>query len=298
MEDAAAIAALINTHNRRLWGEDSVTAGIVEHWFSIPDLDRERDFAVAEAEDGSLVAYGDVTSGGEARRRFHLDLRLLPTATHEVGMALLARLESRARERAADDALARGFFAAPDRPMRRVYTTSGYRLVRHSLRMDRSLADEVEAPAWPEGLAVRTADRDNLEPVWRAVQEGFADHWEHEDEPFERFVHWAEMPDQDLTLWFLAMDGDDIAGACLCDPYESGTPGAGHVASLSVRPPWRRRGLALALLRHAFTELRERGRTRVSLGVDAENTTGAVRLYERAGMKMTRRYDVVDKSLD
>ena len=84
---------------------------------------------------------------------------------------------------------------------------------------------------------------------------------------------------------------------CICRPHESGEPDAGYVASLSVRPPWRRRGLALALLLHSFGEFRRRGRARVTLGVDAENTPGAVRLYERAEPRMARRYDLVDKPL-
>jgi ribosomal protein S18 acetylase RimI-like enzyme len=63
------------------------------------------------------------------------------------------------------------------------------------------------------------------------------------------------------------------------------------VNELGVRNPWRRRGLGLALLRHAFAELGRLGADRVGLGVDAENVTGALRLYERAGMHVTRRYD-------
>src|SRR5215468_1533170 len=60
--------------------------------------------------------------------------------------------------------------------------------------------------------------------------------------------------------------------------------GAGVVGALGVRKPWRRRGIAQALLHHAFGEFYRRGKRRVALGVDAENPTGATRLYERAGM--------------
>ena len=74
-----------------------------------------------------------------------------------------------------------------------------------------------------------------------------------------------------------------------------GETGVGYVTDLSVRRPWRRRGLALALLRHAFGEFRGRGCHAVTLDVDAENTTGAVRLYERAGMTPDRRRDILDR---
>jgi ribosomal protein S18 acetylase RimI-like enzyme len=163
--------------------------------------------------------------------------------------------------------------------------------------MRRSLAEEPETPDWPESLAVQTADAGNLEPVWRAVEEGFADHWEHEKQPWDDFLHLTTAPDHDFALWFLAVEGDEIAGACLCNPHEWGDRSAGHVNSLSVRPRWRRRGLALAMLLHSFRELRTRGREHVTLFVDAENTTGAVRLYHRAGMHIDQQQDIWNRPL-
>jgi mycothiol synthase len=55
---------------------------------------------------------------------------------------------------------------------------------------------------------------------------------------------------------------------------------------LGTRRPWRRRGLAKALLYASFNEIRARGKPRAVLGVDAENPTGATRLYEGAGMRV------------
>ena len=66
---------------------------------------------------------------------------------------------------------------------------------------------------------------------------------------------------------------------------------------LGVRRPWRRRGLGTALLRHSFRELRARGCERARLMVDGENLTGAVQLYERAGMRILWRADVWRKEL-
>jgi ribosomal protein S18 acetylase RimI-like enzyme len=51
-----------------------------------------------------------------------------------------------------------------------------------------------------------------------------------------------------------------------------------------VRRPWRRRGLGEALLLRALGQFYERGERVVQLGVDAENPSGATRLYERVGM--------------
>lgn len=299
LEEAAEIAALLNAHSQALWGVDAMSAADVEHWFTIPTIEPEHDMRVAVGAGGELVGYADVNDGGPEHTRFWIDMRLRPGTEDAVGDALVAVLEARARERAAPGALARGIFAEHDEAAKRVFEARGYELIRHSLRMERPLDDEVEEPVWPEGLTMRTAIDDELRRVWAAANEGFADHWEHEEDPYEEWLHWAEGPGYtDRSLWFIAEDGDEIAGVCVCRPHESGEPDAGYVASLSVRPPWRRRGLALALLLHSFGEFRRLGRTRVTLGVDAENTTGAVKLYERAGMHMARRYDLVDKPLD
>jgi ribosomal protein S18 acetylase RimI-like enzyme len=104
-------------------------------------------------------------------------------------------------------------------------------------------------------------------------------------------------PSFDPELWFLAEDGADLAGVSLCGWHNSGDRSFGWVHVLGVRRPWRRRGLALALLRHSFAESARRGATRVGLGVDAASPTGAVGLYERAGMRVQRRTEVWEKQL-
>lgn len=296
--EVEAIAALLNAHSQAMWGGDSVTPSIVEHWFTIPNIEPEHDMRVAVDRSGRLVGYADVGDGGSSRTRFYIDLRLPAGVDDEVGNALVEHLETRARGRAAPDALTRGIYPAMDDAARRVFAGRGYVLVRHSLHMERSLAGELPEPDWPEGLSVRTATEDVLERVWKASEEGFADHWEFETAPFGQWVHFVGGPEVDYTLWFLAVDGDEIAGSCLCSPRDWGDGEAGFVVSLSVRRPWRRRGLALALLLHSFREFRARGRKRATLGVDAENTTGAVRLYERAGMHIARQFDLVDRPLD
>ena len=65
-------------------------------------------------------------------------------------------------------------------------------------------------------------------------------------------------------------------------------PGLGWVRILGVLPEYRQLGLGQALLRHTFAEFERRGFDAVGLGVDAENPTGAVRVYERAGMHVER----------
>jgi GNAT superfamily N-acetyltransferase len=95
----------------------------------------------------------------------------------------------------------------------------------------------------------------------------------------------------DPDLWYLAMDGDEIAGVSLCTRQSREDKKMGWVRVLGVRRPWRRRGLGLALLHHSFGEFHRLGKARVGLGVDASSLTGATGLYEKAGMNPIRQFD-------
>jgi ribosomal protein S18 acetylase RimI-like enzyme len=54
-----------------------------------------------------------------------------------------------------------------------------------------------------------------------------------------------------------------------------------------VRRTWRKHGLGRALLVASLLKAREMGHAAVGLNVDAENLTGAVRLYESVGFAVT-----------
>jgi ribosomal protein S18 acetylase RimI-like enzyme len=100
-------------------------------------------------------------------------------------------------------------------------------------------------------------------------------------------------------LYFLAIDvpSGEIAGFNLCRPHSHYDVDRGWVSALGVRRPWRKRGLGLALLRHAFNEFYRRGKRKVGLGVEAQNLTGALRLYDSAGMRVDQAYDDFEKEL-
>ena len=113
-------------------------------------------------------------------------------------------------------------------------------------------------------------------------------------EPLEKWLHGRTVRgDYDPALWVVAEADGAIAGAALA----FGSRDFGWVLDLGVRRPWRGRGLGHALLLGVFGELYRRGFTRVGLEVDAASETGATRLYERAGMRVTRRYDWYERRL-
>jgi len=146
------------------------------------------------------------------------------------------------------------------------------------------------SPVVPAGVSVRTfAPGLDDRAAWQADTEAFRDHWGHHDYSFEKWEHYALKDERlDPSLFFLACDGDEIAGLTLGRLGMPEDPEMVWVDDMAVRRPWRRRGIALALLRTLFGECYRRGVRRIGLDVDAQNYTGAVQLYEKAGMHVYR----------
>ena len=145
----------------------------------------------------------------------------------------------------------------------------------------------------PTGIEIGRIDPGVQLPAVHAIlEEASADHWDHHSEPFDRWAaEQTSSPSYDPTLWLLATE----AGAPLGALTASAASDHGWVDELAVLAPARGRGIARALLHHSFATFARRGLRRVLLNVDAENPTGATRLYERVGMRVVNRWDVWER---
>lgn len=173
----------------------------------------------------------------------------------------------------------------------------GFAPVRGSYRMTIDLDAPTPDPVWPEGVEARTFRPGDERLFYDVHQEAFRDSWEPIEETYEEWAHQFLVPEV-LTpaLWTLAVAGDEPAGLALCHPHA--VEGAlGWVRVLGVRGPFRGRGLGRALLLNAFAQFGARGMTRVGLGVDATSPTGANRLYEAAGMRVSARFWIYEKAV-
>jgi ribosomal protein S18 acetylase RimI-like enzyme len=155
-----------------------------------------------------------------------------------------------------------------------------------------ALAPPIPVAQWPEGVSVRTVDLErDLPAIVRLFLESWRDHWGFVVRPFDQVLaDWragieADGELFDPTLWFLAVEGNEVVGISLCNSHIADDSTRGYVQGLGVRPAWRKRGIALALLHHTFAEFQRRGYVGVELDMDSENLTGALRVYERAGMR-------------
>jgi mycothiol synthase len=217
-----------------------------------------------------------------------------------IGDALLDAIEARVAElspRRSDGAARSLIISCEDSDVVRLATLGarGFSPVRQYYEMATDLRDEPPHVSWPAGTEPR-AFRPGVDErhVWAADLEAFLEHYLFEARGFDEWrLHHLEGPESDPSLWWLAWDGDELAGYVI--PSLDGEDA--EIRDLAVRKPWRGRGIGRALLLAAFGTLRGRGSAAVRLYVDAQNVTGAVRVYEAAGMRVARRFDVMEKPL-
>ncbi|HXD10946.1 MAG TPA: GNAT family N-acetyltransferase [Anaerolineales bacterium] len=177
----------------------------------------------------------------------------------------------------------------------------GWKHIRSFYRMVTDLDSQPEVPPTPEGITIRPYDPETeLEAVYRTVVDSFQDHFGFIAPPYEKgladFKHnFLEDPAYDPRFWFVAHDGKEIVGISICRREDPEDSESGWVNELGVVRHWRKRGLGYTLLKHSFAAFYADGKQRAGLGVDATNLTGALRLYERAGMHVQRQFNQYEK---
>lgn len=189
---------------------------------------------------------------------------------------------------------------ATDKRKIKLYEANGYRQTRAFYKMQRDLRTPLPENALPQGLALRVYDTALDEKMCRAYNEAFADHWGFPGIPLEEwqpFVMSVSTVRRDLT--FVVMDGDEVAAFCInCERVaENERLGIrrGWTTKLGTRRAWRKRGLATFLLAESMRRFRAEGFDYAGLGVDAENDTGALALYEGLGYRAYKTRFVFEK---
>lgn len=267
--------------------------------WQLPSHDLTRDNWLAIAPDGRIVAYTSVGHRNGSRMYGHL--RVHPDyASLEFSVYLLELVVERANELVSEaQAEARvtinAFCPENNGAFRQALEQVGFAHVRSDWLMRIDMEAPPPAPVWSENVELRPYTPDMLYAIFEADNEAFRDHWGYMPAKFEQWQTWTVKREGgfDPGLWFLAFEGEEIAGFALCG-YEHGEAWVGE---LGVRRPWRRKGLGLALLHAAFGEFYRRGTRKVVLNVDSQNLTGATRLYTRAGMRPVEQTDMYQLEL-
>ncbi len=272
------------------------------------NCDPYQDMVFAEV-DGQVIGFNQVEwfeeSSGQ-RIYFH-DGFLRPSWRHRgIGQAMMTCAERRLRQIAAghpgngNKVLETVVYdSQPD--LTALLEQEGYQPVRYFYWMVRENLQDIPEVALPTGLEVRLVRPDQYRQVWDANQEAFQDHWGYAPETENDYQHWLNWPYFDPSLWQVAWAGGEVAGMVLSfiDSHENEMfhRQRGWTENICVRRPWRRQGLARALLTRSLYLLKERGMAEAALGVDTQNYSGALRLYESVGFRPSKRLAAYQKPI-
>jgi mycothiol synthase len=309
LDDVERLAEIFNLVSNIEVGHNDFSPQELTTDLTTPNLNLEEDTLVVLNPEGQIVAYQDVFATDPTPvhpsvwGRVHPDYTGLGLGTYLIRWGI--ERAKHVLDKVPPDAkvAVHSFCLQQAEDSIKLIEAHHYTPRRHYFKMKIEMQTAPPAPEWPEGIRLETcAIPDGIPAYVRAFDDAFKDHFGYIEEPFEHtlaeFKH-RRLNDEgfDPSLWFQAMDGDQIAGFCL--GRKTGWEGEnyGHVAVLGVRRPWRKRGLGLALLNHIFNVYWERGQHNVTLGVDAGSLTGAVRLYEKAGMQVIRQFNVYELEL-
>ncbi len=294
--------ATLNTATRAANGMVEVTASetLDVDYAHLINCDLDRDFLAVEFE-GDLVGYVRLfwVNRNDGSRAFESVAHLLPSLRRRgIGRAMLAWQIRRQAEIQASLPSDRATIAAAyphgrDLGARVLLEGAGYRVVRRSCELVRPDLEAIPDRPLPDGFTVRPIDPTDdalIRRVWDAGVEAFGEHWgESADQASEdQFVRFRESPDTNPALWQVAFHGDEVAGHILnyLDPPEPDGSRTGWTEGIAVRKPFRRRGLARALLARSLRTVRDAGATRAALGVDSQNVNRALDLYESLGFRV------------
>jgi mycothiol synthase len=295
----AELLAVVNQHDGVEWAP---TAESLAHDLAhTSGQDVVEDVLVAEA-GGELVGTVQTNWRIRGERVFHhIEPAVRPDLRHRgLGRALLTWTEAHIAA-----GLARGTMGPLDRPhvlngwadleidaVAPFAAAAGYAVDHYGVLMARPLDEPLPDVDLPKGLEVRPVRPEDHRRIWDADCEAFQDHRDPSVRTEEDFVHWFSQPDIDTSLWEVAWDGDEVAGSVMnfVFPAENARLGLsrGWLEHVSVRRPWRKRGLASALMARSMHRLRDLGFAEAALGADAENLSGAIRLYEALGFRRLR----------
>ncbi len=269
-----------------------------------------QDMLFAEV-DQQVVGYARVywqTPQDGARLYPHVGFLLPAWRGWGIGHAMLCHNERRLAEIAAEHAAGQPrfwqvFAESTETAKIRLLERVGYTPARYVCEMVRPNLEDIPECPLPAGLEVRPVRPEHYRAIWEADAEAFRDHWNYVAPTEEDYAAWPGHDEFQPEIWKVAWDTATNQVAGMVQGFILEAQNArfnrrrGWTEGICVRRPWRRRGLAHALIAASLRELKARGMTEAALGVDAENLSGAFRLYESLGFREVKRNTVYRKPM-
>jgi len=223
-----------------------------------------------------------------------------------IGLAMMREAERRIREIASshpdyEKKYFESFVADTEVGAEALLKSERYVPIRHEFSMVRPDLENIPDCPLPGGLEIRPVREQDLVAVRDASAEAFRDHWGYSEDMEPTIQQLKDDPNYDPTLWRVAWDGDQVAGMVLGFVNHKENVAyqrkRGYTENICTRKPWRRKGLAHALIAESLRELKRRGYLEAALGVDSENLSGALGIYESMGFQVVKRFSFYRKPL-
>lgn len=256
------------------------------------NINIEVDTCTAHA-DGHLAGYAELLEGDSPY------IYLAERGNVDLAFQLLRILEDKAVAHKTKNVRLFTKISEKNNTLLQLFASNGYRSNLSFLMMELEMDEPPPAPEEVEGISIRPFVRGQDEQgTYQADEEAAEDKGYHTPLTYEGWAKRMRMDQEsfDPGLWFLAFEGNEIAGVAL-NVYDAES-NIGWVDHLSVRRAWRRRGIGRALLLHSFGEFYRRGIRHVKLNVDSKSLTNAPRLYQQVGMNTVQQYHIYTKEID
>ncbi|HEY0602328.1 MAG TPA: GNAT family N-acetyltransferase [Herpetosiphonaceae bacterium] len=306
--DLPAIVALIDACEAVDQLDRSTSVEELRGEVEAPSVDPRRDLRLWHDQTGRLVGWGQLAipeHGATIDGRFWM--RIHPQARDDtLEPEILAWAEARVREvgqeRQQSAQLLTG--ARSDQTDRlALLSEHGFAPVRYFFTMRRSLETPIEPPQVPPGFTIRPFQPGPDDDQWIELGNlAFRDHWNHHDATSEDLQHELAAPHFRPDLYQLAIAPDgSFAAYCQCEIMQEQNErlgrAEGFVLGLGTHPGFRKLGLGRALLLNGLHQLKAAGMNSALISVDAENASGALRLYESVGFQTFETWIMLHKPL-
>jgi mycothiol synthase len=281
-----------------------------EEYYEVEDLGEELESAGFDAEhdslsvwqDGRMVGFGKLWASGnlgaDGRATVGIDGGVHPDHRGRgIGRQLMDWIEPRAHRLGAErhpgtDIWLRAFGGLEGASVRPLLEHRGFELVRHFHELARPLAGSLPPapsgvrPDAPDHADVRPYRPELAEPMRLAHNEAFAGHWASSPRTEQNWRELVESRAFRPECSFVSLASDGLVDAyVICRQWVAGEL---YVELVGTRPRARGRGLAKACLSASLRAGAEGGYAKAGLTVDAQNATGAGRLYESMGFQPVR----------
>ncbi|MDY6940162.1 MAG: GNAT family N-acetyltransferase [Cyanobacteriota bacterium] len=307
--DLEAIVELINTCDEVDRTDSSTTVAGLRRSIESPTQDKARDFALWHDRQNQLIGYARLwipESGDDIAGSLWFCVR-----PHNRDGSIESEMVDWAQAQIREVARERGIRVKLHSECRDTQTERqaflegcGFTRVRYFFTMARSLSEPIPTPKFPEGFRVQKSQvRQNTQAYVEMFNQSFIDHWDFSPLTVEELEYFSGKPTYrpELDLVAISPDGT-FAAFCFAeiDPEENQRydRNEGVIEVLGTRRGFRQRGLGRAMLLSGLQGLREAGVETAKLGVDSQNPSGALRLYESVGFDRVETWMTYAKVVD